>query len=408
MKKLLLTFLMLSLSVTMSAQLFSPGDLLSGLSRSSSDGVSFEYDAKLSYFFDNREFGASQGMYEPSQTVSMIRLTPTVGFAVRQNYNVTHRVMLGVDLEKRMGEDDTQERNLGIIHEALLYYDAFALLEKGTFRADAGVFPWSFARGDYGSLFRSDLSQALDPNIEGLLMNYTSSRSFAELGYDWMGAFSETRRERFRVFASCLYILGANLDAGLSVSLFHLASSGEIHGVVDNAFAFPYLKISPFTRLQEFYIKAGPVIGYQRDRVQMKTADIPTGFETDLRLSRKHLSLDNTLYYGQPQMPFYRAYGDLLYQGIPFYGLLSGENLLYDRLELSYNRHIASFLEMRSSLVMHFSDVAPSESLFAGWQQKITLYFNLDALRHPERYRPTAKGRNRRDAKRYGGTSYAM
>ena len=66
-------------------------------------GVKFIYDAYFDYKFDNREFDSGKEQFTESMTLYGARLTPSVGLQVRQNANVRHKLMAGIDVMKDFG-----------------------------------------------------------------------------------------------------------------------------------------------------------------------------------------------------------------------------------------------------------------------------------------------------------------
>ena len=65
--------------------------------------VKFIYDAYFDYKFDNREFDSGKEQFTESMTLYGARLTPSVGLQVRQNANVRHKLMAGIDVMKDFG-----------------------------------------------------------------------------------------------------------------------------------------------------------------------------------------------------------------------------------------------------------------------------------------------------------------
>ena len=65
------------------------------------DKVNFAYDIDFETRFDNREYYRSA--FSPSMTVFGARLTPSVGFDIRQDDKISHRLMAGIDVRKDFG-----------------------------------------------------------------------------------------------------------------------------------------------------------------------------------------------------------------------------------------------------------------------------------------------------------------
>lgn len=339
--------------------------------------VRFEYDVNFQYHFDNREFAYSEDRVTPSSTINSVILTPAVGFSVLQNENVSHRLMVGIDMARDMGSGQTTD----LFREISIYYNANVKLKNGTFEGVAGVFPRLLIEGDYSEAFYSDSLKFFDRNIDGLLLKYRSSRFFAELCCDWMGKAGYDRKERFEIFSAGRWDATDWMALGWTLSMYHYAGSEVAPGVVDNHKFNPYLSFNFAKHLgiQELSLKAGPIITYQRDRVREKKTQFPTGGEAVLTLSNWNVCLQNTTYFGGNLLPYYnnfdtggRKYGNNLYRGLPFY---TG---FYNRLDIFWTPDITDWLGLSMGIRMHYSREG-----FMGWQQKFGIRLNLDALRNP-------------------------
>ena len=66
--------------------------------------VKFLYDAYFDYKLDNREFDEGNEQFTESMTLYGARLTPSLGLQVKQNSNVKHKLMIGIDLMKEFPE----------------------------------------------------------------------------------------------------------------------------------------------------------------------------------------------------------------------------------------------------------------------------------------------------------------
>lgn len=339
--------------------------------------VRFEYDVDMLFHFDNREFAYSKDVITPSMTVNAIVLTPSVGFSVAQGQNASHRLMAGIDLVREMGSGQKYD----VFREITVYYDAHVNLPKGRFEGIAGVFPRKYMEGEYSEAFYSDSLKFYDRNLDGVLLKYKSDRFYAELGCDWMGQAGHDRKERFEVFTAGRWDAAKWFALGWSASMYHYAGSEVAPGVVDNHKINPYLLVdaSCFTGMQELSLKAGAMITYQWDRERDNGPHSPLGGEAVLTARNWNVCLKNTAYFGQNLLYYYNSrdlggakYGNDLYRGQPFY---TG---FYDRAEVSWNPRITDWCGLELSARMHFSRAG-----FLGWQQVLSLTFDLDALRNP-------------------------
>ena len=110
----------------------------------------------------------------------------------------------------------------------------------------------------------------------------------------------------------------------------------------------------------------------------------PHGAEFIVGLRNWNVGVENRLFYGTDMMPYYDCtdaagvkYGNSLYFGDTFFRVTENRRGLgiYDRLEIYYEPGIASFLTLRIGAVLHFNEG------FSGWQQTVSLRFDLSALR---------------------------
>lgn len=142
--------------------------------------VKFLYDAYFDYKLDNREFDEGNEQFTESMTLYGARLTPSLGLQVKQNRNVKHKLMIGIDLMKEFGrhpsavanspECDRGLENTRLFREITMYYGLDADLGRWNIRGYAGVFPRHFAEGEYSQAFFSDSLKFYDNNLEGVLI----------------------------------------------------------------------------------------------------------------------------------------------------------------------------------------------------------------------------------------------
>ena len=69
--------------------------------RAEDDKVRFAYDVDFEMRFDNREYYRSA--FSPSMTIFGARLTPSLGLDICQNRDMSHRLMVGIDVSKDFG-----------------------------------------------------------------------------------------------------------------------------------------------------------------------------------------------------------------------------------------------------------------------------------------------------------------
>ena len=385
--------------------------------------VKFIYDAHFDYKFDNREFDSGKEQFTESMTLYGARLTPSVGLQVRQNANVRHKLMAGIDVMKDFGrhpsavasspECDRGLENTRLFREITMYYGIDAKLGAWNVKGYAGIFPRHLAEGDYSQAFFSDSLKFYDNNLEGALIKAYGPKTYLELAFDWDGQYGSYRREQFNAFGYGKYIFNDFVSAGLAFIYHHYANAAEYGSVVDDAMVQPFVRFGfeKFCGWQDISATLAWYQSLQQDRRQKDGQSNPGGGEFTVSLRNWNVGIENRLYYGKDLMPFYNyvddggfKYGNNLYAGSPFYRVIpvndSGWHF-YDRLEVYWQPHIADFMDLRLSIVSHF----PDGFKYAGMQQKLSLIFSLDKLLNPSYPAGRAVRRNisRRDSRR--GTS---
>lgn len=376
-----------------------PGDMSPSRSYSPKKAYEFDYDLDFQYLFDNREFNGSKQRLEKSQTLNTVRAIPWAGIRINQSRDITHRIMIGAEFTDDMGDGSLTVGEEGLAHRGvsdfegiMLCYKAEARLRKGVFSAVAGIYPLSEFEGDYSQAFISDYSRFYDNEAEGMLLKYRSSRFSAELGLDWTGKYGVYRREQFRVYSAGLINIGKTFSAGWAAQFGHFANGDQIIRVMDDHLLNPYLKadIGHLTGMDELSVKAGGILAYERDRRYEKNPHFPGGGEFELKVQRHSLGIENTFYAGDDLMPYFDTEfvaedgsgswknGTLLYRGLGFYRTSAVNAGWYNRTEAWWRPHIAAFIDLEVALEFHFMEGLG----MLGSQQKVSLIFDLDAIRH--------------------------
>ncbi|MBO4427955.1 MAG: hypothetical protein J5771_05705 [Bacteroidales bacterium] len=377
MKKLLLPILLLSVSLLASAQdsLY----IAPALAKQELRNPKLEYGLDFLFHFDNREFDYPNGKYMRSSTIFSVVGAPTVGFSIQQGDDADHRVTAGFDYYRDMGEGSDPDRDL---REIIFNYDFHKRFRNGAlFEAVAGVFPRRYMEGEYSEVFFTDSLLFYDHNLDGAILKYMTRNFYMEFGADWMGKAGVTRKERFQLFFAGDWIPAHWFKMGFAGTFYHYAGSRQAPGVVDNHLLQTYIEFDAgkLTHLQELSIKFSPLLSYQYDRVRDPHPMLPCGGEMVITTRNWNVWLQNTTYVGDNLMPYYygvdtggNPYAGNLYLGSPFY------RKFYNLLELYWEPKLTEWLFFRASARFHFD-----EGGFMGCQQKLSLFLNLDAFRHP-------------------------
>lgn len=333
-----------------------------------------QYGAYLDYYFDNREFDASEEKYMESQTLHSVRFTPTLGILLHSDEQTTHRLMIAADVFRDMG---SRKKLKDSFEELTIYYDFRKALRNGRNLAIvAGVFPRRMTEGEYGEMIWSDSLRFYDPNLEGMLIKYGSPSFKAEIGCDWMGKYSLDIRERFQIFTSGAWTPRDWLILGWSGLFYHYATSGQAKNVIDNHLLYPYaqLDVSPWTGFfDEWSFRAAGLLSYQRARDIDPSPSFPVGGEFSMMMRKWRLALGNTVYTGDNIHHYFdyvspegSIYGYDLYPSAPYY------RGYYFRNELSWQPRLSEFVSLRLSARFHFD-----ESGFLGSQQMVSLFVTM-------------------------------
>lgn len=372
--------------------------------------VTLAYDVDFEFCFDNREFYKSD--FSNSSTIFGAQLTPSIGIDINKGTDLSHRVMLGVDVFKDFGAKTTIPQ---LFSEVTFYYNMEKVFPKTEISLYAGIFPRSAMEGNYSQAFFSDSLTFYDSNLEGVLLKIKRPKAQFELGCDWMGMIGPGVRERFMIFSAGEGKVLDYLTLGYAAYMYHYANSYEVKGVVDNILCNPYvrLELTEFLPLQKFSLALGWLQSAQRDRKNIGDMIFPGGGELTAQIQKWGVGIQNRLFVGKDMMPYYNnldeggyKYGSDLYFGDPFYrvfdndtdklyGKLSDASLsqmsngndvpsiaasetgrigIYDRLEVYYAPEICSFLDLKIAAVFHFNGG------YSGCQQRFSLCFDLHSL----------------------------
>ncbi len=316
------------------------------------------WGASFDFFFDNREYKSEINW---PQTLFGARIAPELGIRWQQR----HSLMMGVDLLANFGTKPFQTDN-----EIFGYYQ----YDGPKFKAWAGVIPRRKTIGDYPSVFFSDSVRYYDPNLTGLLLQYSGGRGYVEFGCDWNSMLSTDKREKFLLFSAGRINQGM-FYGGYHLSMYHHAGTITEDGVVDNILLHPHIgaDFSKMTGLEKLSLQVGWLQAFQNDRKYVGEYVTPGGAQIELKVQMWKLGIFNTLYAGKNLMPYYVAdpsldYGPGLYWGEPWYRT---ENNIYDRLEIYWEPIRNDIMKLRVASVHHF------DGKKWGWQQKVLFSIDL-------------------------------
>ena len=292
--------------------------------------------AEFDTYFDNRENSGSEiGL---SGTLFSSRLTPMIGVEWEKH----NRLVFGMDMWSHFG-DDTK-----VIAKARpqVYYQ----YESPKVRAVAGIFSREKYMGDYTELIFSDSVRFYENRVQGIMGQYRGERGFVELAADWCGMYSVESREKFRILSAGRYYFDGQerFYGGYAAQMFHYAGSERIVGcVVDNIALLPNVG-ARFNAYFDFDISLHYMQTFQRDRANEETMRAPKGVMLKVRMEKWGVYLDEQLYVGENQQPYYSSfrspafpfgYGGDLYSGERFFGTDDG---VYNKTKIGYSKSFFS------------------------------------------------------------------
>lgn len=307
--------------------------------------------------FDNREYAGSS--VEQSKTLFTARLIPQAGV----QWDERNALMIGADLRQHCGDP----HSLSAIKPLVSYaYRA----PKVT--AMAGIFLRNNLKGDYTEAFFDSDKLFYDNRVQGFLGQYhPDAENFVEFSLDWHGMKDWGSREKFRIL-SAGHRQWAHWYGGYAFSMLHFAGSEEIVGnVVD------YMTVNPHVGVRfgggfAFDLRLGYLQGFQRDRRTDEGWKLPKGGLFDIAVRRWGLSLENMLYVGEDQLPFYDLYGEELYSASRFF---STPNHFYNRTTLAYEgRFYHDSVRVKAGLLFH------CDGEIVGLQQIVELSVRLQKI----------------------------
>lgn len=329
--------------------------------------MEWRYDIGFRYYFDNREFDASEPYLLRSGTTHAAVLTPTVTAQWRPSRRVRHSLTFGADFQHDMGAGSWD----GTFREGILYYDGQVRTRKGVFEGVAGIYPRKLMKGYYSEAFFSDLNLFSDRFFEGVLLQWTAPRFRTEAALDWLGMKGYDSKERFQIISAGSWTPLSWLALGWTADYYHYAGSELAPGVVDHGLLHPWLKAQFAASSEDLWLslRAGAILSYQWDRRRADKPSTPGGGEVTLTLRYRSLSLENNSYFGGDLLPLYdgvdtagHPYADNLYFGHRFY---TG---FYDRVGLRWEPRIGKSVHLRIGARAHFTSTG-----YMGWQQTVGL-----------------------------------
>ena len=304
---------------------------------SAQEDVKLLVGADFDTYFDNREYAGSEiGL---SGTLFSSRFTPTIGV----EWDKYNRMIFGMDMWSHFGDDTKAIAKA----RPQVYYQ----FQTKKVTAAAGIFSREKLMGDYTELICSDSVRFYENRVQGLMGQYRGNRGFVELSVDWYGMYSQTSREKFRIISAGRYYFDnyyRRFYGGYAMQMGHYAGSETISNcVVDNLIVLPHVG-ARFNAYLDFDVSLHYVQTLQRDRANEEKMRAPKGVMLKARMEKWGVYIDEQLYVGENQQPYYSSYrseafpfgyGGDLYAGERFFGTADG---VYNKTKIGYNKSFFS------------------------------------------------------------------
>ncbi len=332
--------------------------------------VHFLYNFDFVFFADNLE---DSFPYWDTRTLLQASIFPEVGLHFYgQNLRVGGYYIMN------MGDKLPQNGGLS------LYYDTKYKNFSGYF----GIFPRKHWIGMYPNLYYRKDFLLQNPMTNGILLQYASTKKdfTAEFIFDWYGGNLQKRIDEFLVSSFIQQSFwNKNLFIGGSFLLYHTKNDEILNPnsvkpdvwLLDRLYYNVFMgvdlqkQIMPY--MDSMNLSFGMLGSVERKRRHSSGLDPfanHLGLELNLKMQYKGFGIDNSLYYGQRQMQYFREYGESLYWGLPFY-----QAKLYDRVEI-YWEHKNVYSTARLSFIFHFADTQIANS------QMLTITLDTQKLLH--------------------------
>ncbi|WP_317372905.1 hypothetical protein [Helicobacter canis] len=267
-----------------------------------------------------------------TRTLYALRLSPEIGLGI----NHKHALMFGGFVLQNMGA-----RTFPTKANITAYY---AYSNEG-FGSLVGIFPRTKLKGHYPlSFFRPDFL-FFQPNVNGLALNiYTKGALLAlrgEFVFDWYGGNLSKRYDEFYALAHAEVDMLHFLYLRANGLVYHIkneellsadGSKNPANPLLPNtqlldkilyevAFGVDFAKFVSVEHLQKADIGIAALGSLERKRQASGLGDFYVGSGGEIRasLQYKGFGIEESYYFGKPQMRYFGEYGESVYNGLPFY-----------------------------------------------------------------------------------------
>ena len=317
-----------------------------------------------------------------TRTLYAVRVSPEIGLGIGK-----HSVMFGGFLLQNMGASTFPTK------ANISTYYAY---NSECFSAYLGIFPRTKWQGMYPlSFFRKDFL-FFTPNSNGMALQYHSKPSLihtsGEFIFDWFGGNLAKRYDEFFALFEGKVMLWDTLYVRANGLVYHFKNA-DVLGQ-DGAYD-PNNPNSPDTQLMDrilynFTLGASFVrflpyldranIGFsalgqlERKRRMSGLGAFYSGigYQLDVALAYKGFGIEESYYFGKPQMRYFSEYGEGFYDGLPLY-----QATAFNRIN-AYYEYKNDFLKLNVSFMFY------TFSSNLALQQMLTLTFDTHKLFAPK------------------------
>lgn len=311
----------------------------------------WKYNLGFNFYLDNLEDSTP---YWDTRTIYGVRFSPEIGIS----FDDKQFLMFGGYVLQNMGEQKFPTKS-----NISIYYGVVG--EK--FRSYFGIFSRTYSLAKYPlSFFRDDFYFS-NPNINGLIFQYRpkngDSNDYAEFIFDWYGGNLAKRDDEFMVLSSVEFNFFQNyLFLGGNFLMYHFKNDEYLakdrHSkdtylldrIYYNLYAGSnFITLLPF--MNKAYAKFGTLSTLERKR-RLSTGLDPfyngVGWQFEIGADYKGFGVENSYYFGKPQMKYFNQYGEDFYNGLPFY-----QGKKYNRTNFYYE-YKNDLITARFSIILHF------------------------------------------------------
>lgn len=346
--------------------------------------LSLLYNAGFDFLLDNTE--NTKSLSWDTRTRYALRLSGEIGLGIFD----FHRIFLGGYGLQDMGQKRVFNAGGGIY----AYYAYEREREIGTFGSTFGIFPRKKLLKIYPRSFFRDDFLFFSPASNGALLQYSSPKGRdikgrAEIVLDWFGGNLAKRDDEFFLLFGSEVSFFDSLNLGLDTLVFHFKNSdvlgkgesvaNDVH-LLDRILYNGYVEVDfrGFVPSFKKYLDKAQ-IGFsalgQIERKRRLSGNEPfyigAGYEAGFKAQYKGFGIEESYYFGKPQMKYFGQYGEQLYEGLPLY---QGE---FNRIN-AYYLYKNKFLRAQISLIFY------TFGRQLATQQMLTFSIDTDKITKPK------------------------